>query len=63
MLLLSGILILGACETRSRTPNFLLIITDDQSWEHLGPYGDLAVKTPFMDRLAEEGVRVYIHFL
>ena len=57
ILFLSVILILGSCETRFRNPNFLFIITDDQSWEHAGCYGDLAVKTPFVDRLAEEGVR------
>ncbi len=57
MLLLTGLIFLGACKTNTGTPNFLLLITDDQSWEHLGSYGDLAVKTPFMDRLAEEGVR------
>lgn len=38
-------------------PNLLLIITDDQSWEHAGCYGDKAVRTPAMDRLAENGVR------
>jgi len=48
---------MSSCETRSRNPNFLFILTDDQSWEHLGSYGDQAVKTPFMDQLAREGVR------
>ena len=57
ILLLSGVIMMSSCETKTVTPNFLLIITDDQSWEHLGCYGDLAVKTPFMDKLAEEGVR------
>ena len=37
-------------------PNVLLIMTDDQSWEHNGAYGDAAVKTPNIDRLANEGV-------
>jgi len=40
-----------------RSPNILLIITDDQSWEHAGVYGDTAVTTPNIDRLATEGVR------
>lgn len=38
-------------------PNILFIITDDQSWEHLGSYGDKAVRTPAIDALAREGVR------
>jgi N-sulfoglucosamine sulfohydrolase len=41
----------------AQAPNILLIITDDQSWEHVGAYGDLAVRTPNIDRLAKEGVR------
>ncbi len=44
-------------ESESVPPNFLLVITDDQSWEHAGCYGDRAVRTPVMDRLANEGVR------
>ncbi|MEA1875560.1 MAG: sulfatase [Bacteroidota bacterium] len=37
-------------------PNILFIITDDQSWEHAGCYGDQAVRTPAIDKLAMEGV-------
>jgi len=55
--LLSAVLILSSCEAPPVNPNFLLIITDDQSWEHLGCYGDEAVKTPHIDRLALDGVR------
>jgi len=42
---------------RARRPNFLFIITDDQSWKHVGCYGDTAVRTPSMDALAKNGVR------
>lgn len=42
---------------KSRPPNILLVITDDQSWEHLGVYGDKAISTPNIDRLAVDGVR------
>ena len=38
-------------------PNMLFIITDDQSWEHLGCYGDQAVRTPNVDQLATNGIR------
>lgn len=37
-------------------PNFLLIITDDQSWEHTGFASYPALKTPQFDRLAQEGI-------
>lgn len=39
-----------------RRPNILLAISDDQSWQHAGPYGTAAVDTPAFDRIAEEGV-------
>lgn len=57
LLLLPGFLILSSCSNQQERPNYLFIITDDQSWEHVGCYGDAAVKTPFIDKLAEEGVR------
>ena len=38
-------------------PNILLVITDDQSWEHAGCYGDDAVRTPATDLIATEGIR------
>ncbi|MGD9265512.1 MAG: sulfatase-like hydrolase/transferase, partial [Lysobacterales bacterium] len=37
-------------------PNFVFIISDDQSWPHASAYGDEVVKTPAFDRIAEEGV-------
>ena len=44
-------------ETVPLKPNILLVITDDQSWEHAGSYGDRAVRTPSIDRLSREGIR------
>ena len=41
----------------TQRPNILLVITDDQSWVHAGCYGDLAIRTPSVDRLAREGIR------
>lgn len=38
-------------------PNILLFISDDQSWEDVGCYGNRQVKTPNIDRLAKEGMR------
>lgn len=48
---------LGACQNRvQKGPNILFIITDDQSWEHTGCYGNQALRTPAVDKLANEGV-------
>ncbi|MHC4995985.1 MAG: sulfatase family protein, partial [Planctomycetota bacterium] len=38
-------------------PNLLILMTDNQYYEHLGCYGDPVVKTPHIDRLAKTGVR------
>jgi arylsulfatase A-like enzyme len=38
-------------------PNFILIITDQHRADHLGCYGNNVVKTPNIDRLAENGTR------
>lgn len=37
--------------------NFLLIMSDNQSWNHSGAYGDQIVKTPHFDSISEQGIR------
>lgn len=37
-------------------PNFLLVLTDNQSWLHCGAMGDPIVKTPGFDSVATSGV-------
>jgi len=47
-----------ACQNQvGQKPNILFIITDDHSWEHLGSYGDQAVRTPAIDKLAKDGIK------
>ena len=36
-------------------PNFIIIFTDDQGYGDLGCFGSKTIKTPNLDRLAEEG--------
>ena len=50
-------LISNLAAAASERPNILFIITDDQSWQHAGCYGDPAVRTPAMNDLAARGVR------
>ncbi len=38
-------------------PNIVLIVADDLGWADLGCYGAMKIKTPIIDRLAEQGVR------
>ncbi len=37
-------------------PNFIFFITDDISFDDIGPYGNKFVKTPNLDRMAKEGL-------
>lgn len=53
------VVLFAACKQtdKAQRPNFLLLMSDNQSWNHVGVYGDSIVKTPNMDRIAEQGTR------
>ena len=36
-------------------PNFLLVITDQQRWDHVGAYGNRVLRTPHIDAIAARG--------
>ena len=38
-------------------PNIVLFIADDVSWNDLGCYGNSFVRTPNIDKLAEDGMK------
>ncbi len=40
----------------SRSPNILFAIADDASWQHFGAYGCDWIKTPALDKIANEGI-------
>jgi len=39
-------------------PNMILIFTDDQGYQDLGCFGSTKIKTPHLDQMASEGVRL-----
>jgi arylsulfatase A-like enzyme len=43
--------------TRTRKPNIIFIMADDLGYGDLGCYGQTRIKTPHIDRLAQEGMR------
>ena len=45
-------------QTPLKRPNVLLIVSDDQGYRDLGCFGSSEAKTPNLDRLAKEGVRL-----
>ena len=51
-----AILKLGAVSAADQRPNFLFILTDDQSPWTLSAYGNEVCETPNLDRLAAEGM-------
>ncbi|MGB1261091.1 MAG: sulfatase-like hydrolase/transferase, partial [Akkermansiaceae bacterium] len=42
----------------ARDPNFIIIFTDDQGYQDLGCFGSPNIKTPHLDRLAKEGLKL-----
>ena len=64
ILLLCGAIIVPSAVSTSRAagpapakrPNFLFILTDDQSPETLSCYGNTVCQTPHIDRLARHGI-------
>ncbi len=58
-MVLCSVSLLGGFETTApRKPNIVLIMADDLGYGSLGCYGNAEVKTPHIDRLATEGVRL-----
>lgn len=51
------ILLIASLQAADKRPNIVLILADDLGIEGLGCYGGASYKTPFLDRLAAEGVR------
>ena len=51
-------LFLGPYHSLLGAPNILLIVSDDQGFADLGCLGNTPLKTPHLDRLASEGVRL-----
>ncbi len=49
--------VLGSAVVAEDKPNVILFVSDDHGTDALGCYGNKVIKTPHMDRLAEEGVR------
>jgi Sulfatase len=41
-----------------RAPNFIIIVADDLGYGDLGVYGHPAIRTPNLERMASEGVRL-----
>lgn len=68
-LALAGILTVGllpagaSAQARgNRPPNIILILADDLGYNEVGVYGQKTIRTPSLDRLAREGLRMTDHY-
>jgi arylsulfatase A-like enzyme len=48
----------SADQSKAAPPNIVLIVADDLGYGDIGPYGSMSIRTPNLDRLALEGVRL-----
>jgi N-sulfoglucosamine sulfohydrolase len=53
-----GSMPLGAQAGAGSLANVVVFVADDLGWRDIGAYGNAAVKTPHLDRLARSGLRV-----
>jgi len=56
------LLLLNIAATADQPPNVVLIVADDLGYRELGSYGQRLIRTPHLDRLAEQGMRLTQHY-
>lgn len=54
-------LLVSVASAKSAKPNLIFILADDLGYAELGCYGQKIMKTPHLDRMAQEGMR-FTHF-
>jgi arylsulfatase A-like enzyme len=60
LFLLSGIHVWS--QPKRKTPNVIYIYADDMGYGELGCYGQQKIRTPYLDRMAREGMRFTDHY-
>ena len=55
-LLLFFIISINSCDKKDKSPNIIIIFTDDQGYGDLGCYGATKFETPHIDSMAKEGL-------
>jgi len=57
-LLLAPLVALPAAETKPDHPNFVIILVDDMGYGDIAPFGSQLNRTPNLDRMAAEGMKL-----
>ena len=52
----------GTLNSFARKPNIIFILADDLGYNELGCFGQKWIKTPYIDRLAKEGIKFTQHY-
>lgn len=52
----------GCTSKRAHKPNIIFIMADDLGYNELGSYGQTKIRTPYLDRMAGEGMRFTQHY-
>ena len=58
LVLLAGLCIVAQSSAKDSRPNILFIMSDDHGYQAISAYGSKVNKTPNIDRLAKEGMRL-----
>ena len=45
------------CQAADRSPNIVIIFADDLGYGDLGCFGNPTIQTPYLDRMAREGMK------
>ena len=59
---LSLISLAGACQSDTSPPNIIYMLADDLGYGELGAFGQEKIRTPHLDRLAAQGIRLTQHY-
>ena len=58
MLIFGGVVTTPLRGAEDRPPNFVIFFTDDQGYNDVGCFGSPRIRTPHLDRMAREGLRL-----
>lgn len=56
------VLLLVPWLSAAKKPNIIFILADDLGYNELGSYGQTKIKTPYLDQMAKEGMRLTRHY-